>query len=216
MIRTACAATKLNVRGTPLRITRIALVLAVAVLVAAAPVLAQRGFRVQSRNLAELTSDARIILSGRVLSVRSEPHPQYTGLMTVVVTVEPLEVLKGQVPAPFSFRQYVLDERDAESKLNYKVGEEVLLMLTGASSAGLSSPAGLGQGRFRIQVDAQGNRVLVNEFQNMGLFQNIDSAAPKFSSLISPAARKLVQQHTRGPISYTELKSMIQTLIANP
>lgn len=192
-----------------------ALALALVAATLAVPATAQRGFRVQQRNLAELTSDARTILSGRVLSVRSEPHPQYTGMMTVVVTLEVIEVLKGQVPAPFSFRQYVMDQRDVEEMLNYKVGQEVFLMLTGESSAGFSSPVGLDQGRFRVQMDAQGNRVLVNGYQNMGLFRNIDKTDPKFTSQLTPAARQIVQQHTRGPISYADLKSMIQTLVAN-
>lgn len=191
---------------------RAALTVALALL--ALSVMAQRGFRVQHRNLAELTHDARTILSGRVLSVRSEPHPQYTNMMTVVVTLEVIEVLKGHLSALFSFRQYVLDERDAQEKLKYKVGEEVFLMLTGESAAGLSSPAGMDQGRFRIQMDAQGNRMLVNGYQNMGLLRNIDKIAPKFSSQLSPAARQIVQQHTRGPIAYTELKIMIETLVA--
>jgi hypothetical protein len=197
------------------RIAAAFLVLTLSFTLLSLPTFAQRGFRVQNRNLAELTSDARTILYGRVLSVRSEPHPQYANMMTVAVTLEVFEVLKGQAPATFSFRQYVVDQRDAHEKLGYKVGQEVFLMLTGESAAGLSSPAGMEQGRFRVQLDAQGNRMLVNGQQNMGLFQNIDKAAPKFSGQLAQATRQLVQKHTRGPIPYTELKSMIQTLIAN-
>jgi hypothetical protein len=167
------------------------------------------------RNLEELVSDAHVILLGRVMEVRSEPHPQYQGLLTVVVTLEVVDVLKGQVPAPFSFRQYALDPRDARSKMNYKTGEEVFLLLHGAHpQTGLSSPAGLEQGRFRITRDSQGNRLATNGYNNGGLFRNIDPATNSKLQSLDVRARQMITTHASGPIPYDQLKSVIQAFVA--
>ena len=182
----------------------------------ALPAAGQRGAHALQRNLAQLVSDSHTILRGRVLSVHAEPHPQYGNLMTVVVTLEVLEVLKGQVPTPYTFRQFVVDSRDAQQNMNYRLGQEVFLMLTKPSPIGLCSPAGLEQGRFRFVVDAQGNRLAVNGYNNMGLFRNIDKSAPQLSSQLAPGAQQLLTQHRSGPISYDQLRSMIQALMANP
>jgi hypothetical protein len=191
---------------------------ALALLLAAPPALdAQGGYRVAHRNLAELVAGAATIVHGRVLSVRIEPHPQYQGLQTAVVTIEIIELLKGRSGAPYSFRQYVLDQQDAASFLvRYKPGQEVLLLMHDAHpQTGFSSPVGMEQGRFRIARDAQGNRVLANGYNNGALFRGLDPATnPKLQSL-SPQARAAITQHRGGPILYDDLKAIILALAAN-
>ena len=187
-----------------------------AALFVAVPLAGQHGARVIHRNLAELVGDAGIIVHGRVLSVRSEPHPQYQNLMTVVVTLDVIELLKGQSGAPFTYRQYVWDQRDAQSRLGYKVGDEVLLLMTTPHpQTGLSSPAGLEQGRFRFSLDAQGNRLVSNGFNNGQLFRGMDPASNSKLQSLNVQARTMVTQHRSGPIAYDQLKSVIQALAAN-
>src|SRR5689334_6672897 len=69
----------------------------------------QDGAIVRPQNLAQMTDEAAIILRGRVVSVRMEPHPQLTNLQTAVVTLQVDQVLKGQSAQTFSFRQFTWD-----------------------------------------------------------------------------------------------------------
>lgn len=193
-----------------------ALALAVALL-AAPHAAAQGGYRVAHRNLGELVAGAATIVHGRVLSVRLEPHPQYQGLQTAVVNIEIIELLKGKSGAPYSFRQYVLDQQDAASfQLRYKPGQEVLLLMHGAHpQTGFSSPVGMEQGRFRIARDAQGNRVVANGYNNGALFRGLDPATnPKLQTL-SPQTRAVITQHRGGPIAYEDFKAIILALVGN-
>lgn len=194
-----------------------ALAVLVMLMLTAAPSLdAQGGYRVMHRNLAELVSDAGTIVHGRVLSVRIEPHPLYLGLKTAVVDLEIMELLKGQSSAPFSFRQYLLDDREAQEKLGYKVGQEVLLlMLRPHPQTGLSSPAGMEQGRFRITRDDAGNAFVANRVNNAGIFQGLDPAKDARLQSLSPQARAMLTQYRGGPIPYDQFKAVIQALVAN-
>lgn len=187
-----------------------------AALLVTQPLAAQQGARVTHRNLAQMVSDSHTIVHGRVLSARAEPHPQYTNLMTVVVSLEVIELLKGQSGAPFSFRQFVWNNRDVQDKLGYKTGDEVLLLLLRPhSDTGLSSPAGVQQGRFRISRDAQANRQAENGLRNGALFRGMDPVSDSTLQTLNVQARTTVQQHRSGPIPYDQLRSIIQALAAN-
>lgn len=198
-------------------LTAMCFVALLAALFAAPPALeAQHGARVIHRNLAELVNDAGIVVHGRVLSVRAEPHPQYGNLMTVVVSLEVLELLKGQGGAPLTYRQFVWDQRDAQSKLGYKVGDEVLLLLTTPHpQTGLSSPVGFEQGRFRFSEDSQGNRMVSNGFNNGQLFRGMDPATNSKLQSLNVQARTTLIQHRSGAIPYSDLKAIILALAAN-
>lgn len=195
--------------------TAMFLVLLLAAL-AAAPLSGQHT-RVIHRNLAELVNDAGTIVHGRVLSVAFEAHPKYRGLQTAVVNIEIIEMLKGQSGAPYSFRQYILNPQEAAAiRLQYKPGSEfLLLMLPPHHDTGLTSPAGMEQGQFRLSRDAQGNRVVANGYNNGAIFRGLDPATnPKLQSL-SPQARTVLTQHRGGPIRYEDLKAIILALAAN-
>lgn len=176
---------------------------------------AQRDARVLQRNLAELVGDSYTIVVGRVTSVRAEPHPQIPDLHTVVVTLQVSEVWKGQAGRQFTYRAFVNHPLDYKEKLGYGDGQEVLLMLTQPSQYGLSSPAGLEQGRFRIQTDAKGNRTIVNGVNNAGLFFRVAKSAPKLDAqLAGLPARQLLVQHKGGPIAFDDFKVIVQNLVA--
>ena len=180
------------------------------------PTAAQRGERVAHRNLAELVEEAATIFRGQVTHIEIEPHPVFENLPTIVVTLEVLEVLKGQVNGNthYSFRQFVPDLRDRDSRLGYKVGQEVLLLMIEPSQYGLSSPAGLEQGRFRVLHDAQGNASVVNGFNNLGLFRNIGKSAPRLGQQLSATAQQMLTEHRGGPIRYDQLREMIHGIVA--
>ena len=59
------------------------------------PLLAQRGALTTRQSIDQLTDEATLIVHGHVTSAKVEPHPQLTNLMTVLVTMEVQETLKG-------------------------------------------------------------------------------------------------------------------------
>lgn len=202
-----------------IRILRVmgAAMMALAVIAALAPPAAgQDGWRTLHRNLDEMVSDSGYIVHGRILSVTIEPHPQYQGMTTVLVNLEVVEMLKGQTGAPFSFRQYLVNRSDAAAmKLTYKPGQEMLLlMLAPHPQTGLSSPAGMEQGRFRVARDEHGNRVVTNGVNNGSIFKGLDPAKNPKLQVLSPSARTVITQHRGGPIAYDDFKAIILALAA--
>jgi hypothetical protein len=71
------------------------------------------------------------------------------------------------------------------------------------------------QGRFRVSLAAQGNRVVTNGLNNGQLFRGMDPATDSKLQSLSPATRAFITQHRGGPIPYDELKSIILALAAN-
>ena len=166
------------------------------------------------RNLAELVEKSETIVVGHVVSARTEKHPEFFNLDTVVVTLKVSDTWKGSAGPTFSFRQYVWDIRDRYDAIGYRKGQEVLLLLVRPSRYGLSSPAGLQQGRFRIVRDPQGRKYAVNGFQNRGLFEGVESQARQKGIDLSPGAVRLVETHPGGPVALEQLKQLILQLAA--
>jgi hypothetical protein len=189
-------------------------VLLVAALTAIAPAFAQQSALVVPRNLEQLTNSSASIVRGSVVSVRMEKHPELTNLDTVVVTLRVRDTLKGQASDNFVFRQYVWGIRDRMNTLGYKKGQDVLLMMIAPSRYGLSSPAGVEQGRFRIERDASGREFAVNAHDNLQLFDGVGAQIAKEGVVLSPASARLVTRHRRGPVELRELTALIRELAA--
>jgi len=173
---------------------------------------AQQGGLVIPRNLMELVEEAETIVVGRVLTARTEPHPQFRNLDTVVVTLRVDEAWKGSPGQTFSFRQYVWDFRDAQTALGYKKGQEVLLLMIRPSRYGLSSPAGLQQGRFRVVRDSQGRRTAINAHGNHGLFRQMAGELRPRGIDLSAGAARLVEMHRAGAVDLEQLRGLVRQL----
>jgi len=91
--------------------------------------------------------------------------------MTVVVKFRVDKTIKGAAGKQLEFRQFVWDVRDFKDDAIYRRGDSMVLLLGTVSPNGLRSPVGLGQGRFRIQKDAAGQQIALNESGNVGLFR---------------------------------------------
>ncbi|UCC30441.1 MAG: hypothetical protein JSU86_19855 [Phycisphaerales bacterium] len=78
-----------------------------------------------------------------------------------------------------------------------KVRKEYLLLTTTPSATGLSTTVGLGQGCFKV-FSRNKEELAVNEFDNTGLFKDMDVTG--FPS--------------QGPVSYVQLAELIQDLLA--
>lgn len=180
--------------------------------VVAAPVWAQRGAFTVPRNLNQLTDRAADIVRGTVVSARVEKHPELTNLDTVVVTLRVRETLKGQAQGTFTFRQYLWDIRDTKDAAGYAKGQEMLLLLIAPSAYGLSSPAGMDQGRFRIERDRSGREMALNGTGNVRLFEGLGAAAEKEGVAFSARQASLVAKHRKGPVDAGELTALIRDL----
>jgi hypothetical protein len=188
-----------------------ALLLAVCLLGCPSAALAQHGALTAPANLDQLVRSAGTILRGHVVSAAIEPHPQFSNLDTVVVTISVNRVLKGEPSTRFSFRQFVWDKRDAADAAGYRKAGELLLFLNPVSAYGLTSPVGLEQGRFQVVRDAKGNAVAVNGRANFGLFHQVVSTASSRGVSFSRKAAVMMAKPS-GAASLDELEEAIITL----
>ena len=176
------------------------------------PLAAQRGALTLPRSLDQLVDQAATIIRGHVVSARVERHPTLTNLQTIVVTLRVQQTLKGQAGQTFTFRQYIWDVRDRFDAAGYRKGQDLLLLMNPPTRYGLSSPAGLGQGRFRILRDAQGHEYALNGHANADLFRQMAPRLEKRGLPLSPAMARMVTQHRSGPVQLDELQNFIRTL----
>jgi len=141
-----------------------------------------------------------------------EPHEQLKNLMTVVITLQVEETLKGAPVKTLTFRQAVLDRKDLQQEMGYRTGQHLLLALIKPSHYGLSSPAGMEQGRFRIEFLPSGELSATNGFRNAGLFRGLDSQLKSRGIRVVPEVQEMILKPETGPVSLKNLKSLIRTL----
>jgi len=178
-----------------------------------APAMAQTTALTVPRNLSQLTDRSADIVRGTVISARVEKHPELTGLNTVVVQMRIMETLKGQSRGTFTFRQYIWDIRAIAGAAGYRKGQDLLLMMIAPNEHGLSSPAGLEQGRFLIQRDRSGRELVVNGYGNARLFDGISQQLAQKRITLSPRSVNLVAQPRPGPIELADLTGLIRELV---
>jgi hypothetical protein len=152
----------------------------------------QGGANTASADLDTLVRGAQTIVRGQVTSAKVEPHPQFSNLQTVVVTLTVNETLKGEAASTITFRQYLRDARELPVLGGYKRAGELLLFLNPISPYGLTSPVALEQGRFRILRDAKGNRYALNGRGNLGLFTQVESKASSRGLIFSKSVKEML------------------------
>lgn len=173
---------------------------------------AQEGAVTVPRNLAELTAQAQTIVRGTIISAVVEPHPTLTNLKTVVVTMHVDKTFKGQAAQTLTYRQFIWDVRDKLSAGGYQKGEQVILLLNPASSIGLTSTAGLGQGRFHISRDANGVEYAMNDRRNTNLMRGLPETLSAKGVKLNADLSTLVSRQAAGPIRADQLQSLISTI----
>ena len=176
------------------------------------PSFAQHSSLAAQRPLDVLADRAETIVRGHIVGAHMEPHPQLKNLMTVAVTIQVDSVLKGSAGKTLTFRQYVWDVRDRYNTNGYLKGQEMLLLLNPVSEYGLTSPAGMEQGRFRIVRTSDGNATAINGMNNAGLFNGVAQAAAQKGVTLSVRAKTMVQQTANGPVALADLEDAIRSL----
>jgi len=188
------------------------LLMLAAMIACTAPAWAQSSALTIPRNLGQLTARSADIVRGTVISARVEKHPEFDSLNTVVVKLQVKETLKGQASGVFAFREYIWDIRDSKDAAGYRKGQDLLLMMIAPSQYGLSSPAGLEQGRFVISRDKNGREVAVNGRGNIKLFDGIGEKVASKGILLSARTSSLVQKQASGPVELRDLTALIREL----
>jgi hypothetical protein len=179
-----------------------------------APAPAQTNAITVSRNLAELVAESGVVVQGRVVSATLAAHPQLRNLLTLTVTLQVEDQLKGAPAKSLTFHQAVVDSRDRETLMGYRAGQHLLLLLMPENGYGLTSTAGLHQGRFQITADRRGRLSAVNGLGNAGLFRGMASQMRAGNHELSPEAQSLVATPGSGPVPLDSLKSLIRAISA--
>ncbi len=148
------------------------------------------------------------------MSAVVEPHPQYSKIRTVVVTLSVDESFKGATGATFTFRQFIWDARDRLDAAGYRKGQHLLLLMNAATPMGLASPAGLEQGRFRVVRDSAGREVAINGASNRGLFVNLTAQLQKKGIRLSAEMSRVVAAPPAGPLALDDLRQLIREIRA--
>lgn len=170
---------------------------------------AQSSARTIQRTLDQLIDESDLIVHGHVLSARLEPHPQLHNLMTVVVTMRIQDTYKGKPASSLTFRQYVWNTNGGA--LGYRKGQEMVLLLRPVSEYGLTSPAGLEQGRFQVVQQPKGRTVAVNGQGNFQLFSHLEESAISRGVQLSPHLSGVIKKGQVGQMSLEDLAEVIRT-----
>jgi len=198
-------------RGMACKVWR-SIAMSLLILTIAANSFAQRGALTVPQALDQMAQEAEVVFRGVVTSAKVEPHPRLANLITVVVSMNVSEVVKGSPRKSIVFRQYVWDLRDQLDAGQYRKGQELLLLLRPVSEYGLTSPVGLEQGRFRILRDAKGEATVLNGRGNLGLFQSVEARARARGLTLSPRVTAMVRRPQAGAVPLADLVEAIRSL----
>lgn len=139
---------------------------------------------VRPMNLERLVAQAGHIFGGRCVRVRVE-HDRTLGQTVSLVTLVPDRVVKGPHADHGSVTIRLLGDvspaarpgEETEGLPRFEPGERVVLFLYPESQIGLTSPIGLGQGKFRVRPDRSGRPVAENHLRNRGLLEGLSPGA---------------------------------------
>jgi len=129
--------------------------------------------------IVDLLNHSELIVRGHVVNVTDGVDEN--GIPYTEVTLSVAEAIKGQISGTFTFRQFgLLKPRKMSNGLTnlmvtpsswakFTKGEETILFLHKAAAwTGLRTTAGLGQGKFNVQMAGAANQI-----NNSGLFKNV-------------------------------------------
>jgi hypothetical protein len=141
------------------------------------------GMMLRPITLAELARQATTIVHGTVEDVSAGRDAR--GAPATWVTLAVKRAVKGGQGDRLTFKQFGSADPFPDGTIaripglpSYRVGDEVVLFLDAESSAGFTSPLGMGQGLYRVQRTQGGGRATVRR----------DLSPPTGASARTPAA----------------------------
>ena len=199
----------MRTRGfAPLLLRCVACLLVLPAAIHAPPLMASR---VKPVNLEEMTASAKTIVSGECVSVEIVRDPEL-GLDVASITLRVDRTVKGRADEIVTVRMIVgagAPERGSgvAGMPRFEPGERVILFLYGESASGLTSPVGLGQGKFTVHRDKQGREVALNGFPNRLLFQRLSADA------LTRLGERPMQWKDREGLPPSTLLEMVESLV---
>jgi hypothetical protein len=163
------------------------------------------------RDITQLTSKAQIVIRGKVINTKREPHPQYSNIQTIVVTLRVKETLKGAPSEIYTFRQALFGLPQSPSSA-YSRGAELILFMHPVNENGLTSPVGVSQGIFTVTRDQAGKATVMNGAANQGLFGDTTVRKSLATLNVSPAMRSQIASKRAGPVDLDSMQSLIRQL----
>lgn len=147
------------------------------------------GSRVRPLNIEALTERAATIVVGSCVAVRNTIDAT-TGLSMEETTLAVERWVKGHGGATLVVRS-LAHAGSGTDIAPCREGEEVVLFLYGTSPLGLTSPVGLGQGRFTLVADKQGRRLAQNPLGNETLMKGLSpESLQRLAGTLAPDAAK--------------------------
>ncbi len=163
-------------------------------------------------NVEELIKHSGVIVHGTVIKVESG-YDSVSRLTATRVTINVIENYFGAPANEYTFKQYGGKIGKRNIKLpdmpQYRIGEELILMLTPPSRIGLQSPVGMHQGKFKILKNKEsGRNIAVNGKNNVRLFEGIKSKG------IETKLKKVsVKESEITTVQFSEIiRSLVKTL----
>lgn len=168
---------------------------------------------VKQMNLEEIINTAQYIFSGHCTGVESR-YDDETGRDVIFCTFKISNMIKGEQSDRFTFKmsKVVVDIGDAPT---FKTGDDVVLFLYGRSTLGFTSPVGLGQGKFSVRYSSIGEKVVVNENNNLNLFKGIDRAKylKRFTESKYEIEIDRVMTNQSGSINYQTFLRLVEGMV---
>jgi hypothetical protein len=138
--------------------------------------------KVRPINLEEMTERAGRVFSGRVTHITFVDDTE-VGRRLLVATFDVRRGVKGTAASSVTIRMLADDDRTLGLP-RFAVGEQVVLFLYEESALGLTSPVGLGQGKFSVVQDKLGRSVALNVTGNRHLLRGLsDDAGRRIGAL---------------------------------
>jgi hypothetical protein len=139
--------------------------------------------QVRPVNLEELTARADRIFAGSCVEIEKVAHPQLGSVTRVTFEVE--RAIKGDLGATLTIEVVGPEvgraaQHPGVTALDlprFVPGERVVLFLYPDSALGLTSPVALGQGKFAVLRDKEGNELAVNALGNRELLRGLSTEA---------------------------------------
>lgn len=168
---------------------------------------------VKQINLAEMTSSAEYIFSGACID-RETKYDEEIQRGVCVFTFRVDNMIKG---APRDHFSVIMSKLlvDIKQVPTFNVGDEVVVFLYGQSGLGLTSPVGLGQGKFSVLHMPGGLKKVVNANNNRNLFKGMDK--PEYMDMfrkrgLQERATNIFSQKA-GAVNYDNFLAVIEVLV---
>lgn len=168
-------------------------------------------------NLEEMTDRADRVFSARYVEQRSYLDERINRTVTEI-TLDVERVVKGDVAGRITIRTLegisdLLPGGERTTRGPFVAGQSAVFFLYPDSPLGLTSPVGLGQGRFEIVEPKPGRPMAVNGFENKHLLRGLSSRGVERIERSPSLRTKADRVRNGGEVDLTALLDLADALL---